>query len=180
VGYLIFVGSFAAPMVLLGVASARFAPLFWKWFAPADVAIVAIAMIFEDEMAQAQRMEIFLQGLAVLAVLYVALGGRRTRNVVPLLSVLICLLLLALVSLGVATTAIGACTNADSMFAASLFSRSTLADIWAPWRAVLLATGGLARAHKRKLFSDAQFQVGAWMLLITLLFAFAPGDTSLG
>jgi hypothetical protein len=179
-GYLLFVGSLAAPMVLLGVASARFAGLFWKRFAPVYVAIVAIAMIFEDEMAHAERLETFLQGLVFLAVLYVALGGRRMRNVVPLLSVLICLLLLALVALGAATTVIGSCTDEQSILVASLVSVFTLAGIWTAWRAVLAATGGLARAYRQKLFSDAQFQVGAWMVVITFLFAYAPGYTEVG
>jgi hypothetical protein len=44
-------------MVLLGVASTRFAGLFWKWFAPVYTAMAGIAMIFEDEMTQAERFE---------------------------------------------------------------------------------------------------------------------------
>ena len=179
-GYLIFVGSLSAPMVLLGVASARFAGLFWKWFAPAYIAIVAVAMIFEEKMTHAERVVTFLQGLVLLAVIYAALGGRRMRNVVPLLSVLLCLLLLALVILGAATTVIGACTDKQSIVVPLLVSAFTIAGIWAAWRLVLAATDRLARAYKRKLFSDAQFQVGAWMVVITLLFAHAPGYTELG
>jgi hypothetical protein len=95
-GYLLFVGSLTAPMVLLGVASARFAALFWKWFAPVYIMMAGIAMIFEDAMSHAERVQTFLEGLIILVVLYVALGGRRMRNVVPLLSIIICLLVLPL------------------------------------------------------------------------------------
>ena len=79
-GYLLFVGSLSAPMVLLGVASARFSGLFWKRFAPVYVAILAVAMIFEDEMGNAERLETFGEGVVFLAVLYLALGGRRTKD----------------------------------------------------------------------------------------------------
>lgn len=178
--YLLFVGSLCAPMVLLGVASTRFAGLFWKWFAPVYTAMAGIAMIFEDEMTQAERFETFLQGLVILIVLYVALGGRRMRNVVPLLSVIVCLLLLALVVLGTATTVVQSCTDEESVLVAFLVSTVTLAGIWTAWRAVLAAAGRLARAYEKKLFSDAQFQVGAWMAVITMLFALAPGYTELG
>ena len=179
-GYLIFVGSLSVPMVLLGTASGRFAGLFWKWFAPAYVGIAAVAMIYDDEMAQAERVETFVQGIVILAVLYAALGGRRMRNVVPLLSVLICLLILALATLGSVTDIVSACAAEDSLVAASLLSLASLAGMWAAWRAVLVAGGGLARAYERKLLSDAQFQVGAWMILITLIFALAPGEMELG
>jgi hypothetical protein len=177
--YLLFVGSLCAPMVLLGVASTRFAGLFWKWFAPVFVALVGIAMIFEEEKSYAERVETFVQGLVILIVLYVALGGRRMRNVVPLLSVIICLLVLAIFVLDAATTVIKSCTDEESIVG-FLVGTLTLAGLWIAWRAVLAASGGLARAYERKLFSDAQFQVGAWMAVITVLFAFAPGYTELG
>jgi hypothetical protein len=179
VGYLLFVGSLSAPMVLLGVASTRFAGLFWKWFAPVFVAVVGIAMIFEEEKSHAERVETFVQGLVILIVLYVALGGRRMRNVVPLLSVIICLLMLAIFVLGSATTLVKSCTDEESIVG-FLVGTLTLAGLWIAWRAVLAASGRLARAYERKLFSDAQFQVGAWMAVITMLFAFAPGSTELG
>lgn len=172
--------SLTAPMVLLGVASTRFGHLFWKWFAPLFVMLVALAMIFEENMPLAERIGIFAGGVGILVILYVGLGGRRMRNVVPLLSILICLILGAMFLLNAGMNVFTPCMENESIVANLIGLAFFIASLCLAYRVVFSMLGWLTRGYERKHFSDSQFQVGAWMLVITLLFAMAPGPKEVG
>jgi len=65
------------------------------------------------------------------------------RNVVPLLSVIICLLVLAIFVPDAVTTVVKSCTDEESIVR-FLIGTLKLAGLWIAWRAVLSASGGLA------------------------------------
>ncbi len=169
--YLLFVFCLCAPMTLLGVASTRIAHLFWTRLAPLYGIILGIALIPEDGLS----LEDFFIGILIMLVIFAGLGARRMRNVVPLLTILLFPVISVLYVFGVGMTLWDPCFDQEILWLPVVELGSLSLALWGAVRATGTMVGWLTRAYERKQFSDAQFQVGSWMVVITLLLLLAPG-----
>lgn len=176
-----FVASLCLPMVLLGMSSTRFTRLFWTVFAPLFLATVALSLSLDDSMSTMGKLENFGGAVLLIVVLYAGIGGRRMRNVVPLLTLFACMLWSAIFAFIVWASVIVPCMDVESgVYYALIALALIIASVWALTRIAFIVLGWLTRAYERKVFSDSQFQVGVWMLAAALLFALSAGPDEAG
>ena len=105
-----------------------------------------------------------------VALFYLAVARRHARQIVPLVGTLLGTVVGALALGGMLATLGAACPNtlAVPLFLLGLLV-VPLGGLWAAWRAVRW----LGRAYEEKRFSDAQVQVGSWLLCLTAISSLA-------
>ena len=179
--YQLFVASLCLPLVLLSHPRATFQRLFVRLCAPLYIFTVALAIGFDDATGIEEKLLDFTVAVFLLLVLYAGIGGRSARNVVPLVTLLLCLMwpVIVLVSAGMnlADACLGGVENGYFLLAGLLL---VVGLIWLIARIPFGVLSLLTRAYERQAFSDAQFQMGAWLILIALFFAFAAGPDEYG
>lgn len=173
--YALFIATLCLPIILLGTSSLRFTRLFWSLFAPLYVVTVALVVFTDDTMTVAEQLLDGLIGTLLLLVLYAGLGGRRMRNVVPMLSVLFGMLWIALVFFGAAMGVADACLDPESALYLIGSLTTLVGSLWLVYRLAFHLLDRLARAFERKAMSGTQFQIGIWSLIVASIFVVGAG-----
>ncbi|MEL7448610.1 MAG: hypothetical protein AAFN78_05335 [Pseudomonadota bacterium] len=133
------------------------------------VALILEDLAFDTTMSVADRVSLSATGAIAVALLYLAIIGRRIRNVVPLLTLLMFFILGALYAVIIP---IGTFTEACESGVVALVGLVLLIALpWLLTRVGFWLTGFLTDAYERNAFSDSQFQVGLWSLIIVLVIA---------
>ena len=161
-----------APLVLVAVQSRRPKRLVWILFASLLVVSAIWDIGFDDTLSGVEKLEDFAYAALIIGIVYVAVGGRRLRNVVPLLTLFHCLLFAVFFAVGVVVYAFAACEIA--LFALIGLTLAIL-GAWSFYRAIFALMGALTRAYERRSFSETQFQFVLWSMNVVLLFVLAVG-----
>jgi len=177
---LVFAATLSAPILFLGISHARFAKLFWWVFVPAIIIFAVAEVLFENHSSRSDQLEILAAAPIIIAGLYLAIGNRSLRNVVPLLVVLGCLLVLSLYFINLAVGVVEPCLNAETIPGGLAALGISIGALWLVWRLSMSGLGWLIQAYERKRFSDAQFQIGTWMIFVTLLLGLGAGPADGG
>lgn len=173
--YGLFIATLCVPIVLLGTSSRRFTRLFWTLFAPLYLTTIAVAISFDESIPADEKAGDFVVGTAILLVLFAGIGGRRMRNVVPMLTLFFALIWIALMFLGLVMGWAEACVDQDSGWFALAALTGLVLGIWAFARLAFALLGRLARAYERKSYSGPQFQIMTWSLIVTVIFVLGAG-----
>lgn len=173
--YVMFIASLCIPIVLLGTSSRNFRKLFWLLFAPLYLFTVAAAVLYDEAIDTGERFEMFLVGVLILLLLYAGIGGRRMRNVVPMLTLFITLLWVALMIFGWAMGIADACLHPESALYILGAWSLLIGSVWLLSRAAFALLRALSAAYERKAFSGTQFQIGIWSLIILGIFMLGVG-----
>ncbi len=156
-----------APIALLQSPNKRVRALLLVPFA------LLIGLIVEDvwldqTMPLGERFALLGAGTLGVAILYLALIGRRLRNVVPVLSLYLATLLGALYVAGVLIEVLEPC---DFEYVDWVITCVGIAAVWGITRAGLGLLGRLTQAYEDKAFSESQLQMGLWFVIVALVLA---------
>jgi hypothetical protein len=164
--------------MLLGVSNTRFKRLFWTRLAPLYGFVSVILLLLENGSSEghpAVVIEDFVNVIIMFTVFYIGLGGRRLRNVVPLLAILMCPATAVVFFYGGVFTILEPCQGDIDAWSILLIFALAITMVLVV-RYTFKWLGTLAQAYEKKNFSDAQFQVAGWMMFTTLVFLVAPGS----
>jgi hypothetical protein len=167
------IAALCMPLVLIGVSHPRFSRLYWRRFVPWLLVVgtwrVGLAASGNEWHGVAAGILILpIIGVFVL-VFYMAFARRHARQVAPLLGTLLGIVMGAL-ALGGALAFFGAEHCADSLpTQLLLYFLGLMVFPLAGLRAAQIAVRWLASGYAAKRFSDAQVQVGNWLLCVTAI-----------
>lgn len=165
---ILLVGALCQPMVLIGIAHPRFKRLYWTRFAP--LIAVALALRFgvasDDGAGMGFGMAVVIAPFAALFIVlfYAAIARRHARQVGPLLNLLLSIVFTGVLLAAVVVAALSRCVGeAAAGFVVLAFPVLFGLFVWGAWRAA--RAGATLYEHKR--LSDAQVQVGSWLVTLT-------------
>jgi hypothetical protein len=169
--FLLMLGVFW-PIVLLGTATPRFA----RWF---FFVTIPCFLLWLDVSQRNADITFLYRVLLVVFILFmcIGMGHRHTRNIVPTMTLQLCMIGLIASEASNLAGAIFECLGRHLPSAKAMIFivwwTNAMAGLWCANK--MLAT--LASAYRRKRFSDAQLQMLLWFLLMAvLLLTNAAGD----
>lgn len=165
---ILLVATLCLPMVLIGLAHPRFKRLYWTRFVPlfSGALVLRVGASSEDAIGMAVGTAIVVLPLAgpYFVLFYAAIARRHARQIGPVLNLLLGLVFAGLL-IGVAAIAVlSRCgEGATAGFVLMAFPLLLALFAWGAWRAA--RAGAALYASKR--VSDAQLQVGGWLVTLS-------------
>ena len=133
------------------------------------VATIVVDVLWYNEATDVtEKVALIAVGTIAVGMLYIALTGRRMRNVVPLLTLFISLLFFAFFFAGFFLIVVASCESTDVLL---LGFALCVVSGWVVLRLGSALLQRLTGAYERYAFSDTQFQVGMWLVVIVIVLA---------